>query len=234
MYAAIGCAPLHPCPRREQLRRVLQADGEYGATYKLHLPANRQWLEKAARRGVLLAAWLRPRSSTAVVEGRKVIISVADDPCEIFLMGSYFNTCLSVGNYNQMSVLANAHDANKQVLFMHDAQGNVLARQLVAISCDFALLGYHCYAGIDHRQTSVRELYIAAMASFCGRWAHGCGLSLADEGEPDEIADHFWYDDGAHPWHDDAKQAWAAERAVTRPALSAQQISARTTAPMLT
>jgi hypothetical protein len=197
--------------QRALLRRIILACREHGAGYKRRLPANHRWLEKAADRGMNLEAWLQPEPDRRTIDGREVVIAASHDPHEIFMMGSYFGTCLSQGNCNQMSVLANAHDADKQVLFLRDAGSNVLARQLVAVSGNFGLLGYHCYTVIHHRDTATRDRCIAAMASYCGRWARRCGIPLADEGEPEPNADHFWYDDGAHAWHDAAKQAWTAE-----------------------
>jgi hypothetical protein len=49
------------------------------------------------------------------------------------------------------------------------------------------------------------------MARYVGRLAARCGLELADEGTPEPIGDHFWYDDGAHPWTETARAARAWE-----------------------
>ena len=197
---------------REMLRQVVESSHEHGNDYKAHLPRNRAWLAKAEKRGIDVAAWLGGHILKTAVDDRRVQIRVVIDPISVFQMGSYFGTCLSLGQFNEMSVLANAHDANKQVIFIYDESGNVLSRQLVAISSDFKLIGYHCYTGIDHRQIERRDKYIAAMAEFCGQWAQHCNLSLADEGEPDSLGDHFWYDDGSHAWHEAAKEAWKAEK----------------------
>lgn len=47
------------------------------------------------------------------------------------------------------------------------------------------------------------------MAAYCGRLAAQCGLELANQGVPEEIGDHFWYDDGEHEWPAAAQTAWA-------------------------
>ena len=203
--------------QRQCLCQILSAHESHGVAYKQHLPANRKWLKKATSRGVRLDVWDGCESHRGIVDEREVAIAVVQDPVQVFLMGSYFNTCLSLGNCNEMSVLANAHDANKQVIFMRDRGGKVLARQLVAVSEGFGFTGYHCYVGVDHRDTAKRNLYVSAMASYCGRWARRCGLSLVDSGEPETISDLFWYDDGAHEWHAAANMAWAAEDRAINP-----------------
>jgi hypothetical protein len=85
------------------------------------------------------------------------------------MMGSWFHTCLSQGGCNQMAVLANAYDANKQVVFMRDAKtGAALARQLLAFNQHFQLLGYHCYSVAPGDDEATRDKYIAAMARYAG------------------------------------------------------------------
>jgi hypothetical protein len=196
---------------RQSLCQILSAYDAHGAAYKRHLPANKKWIDKAISHGVQMDSWYDCEPYRGTVDGREVTIAIVQDPYEVFLMGSYFNTCLSLGNCNEMSVLANAHDANKQVIFMRDRDGKVLARQLVVISRTFGFTGYHCYVGVDHRETTTRNLYISAMASYCGHWARRCGLVPADSGEPETISELFWYDDGVHEWHAAASLAWVAE-----------------------
>ena len=131
-------------------------------------------------------------------------ITLASDLHDIFLMGTYFSTCLSPGDVNDLSVLTNAYDANKQVVFMFtrddSGQRQVVARQLIAISSDFRLLGYRCYMSWRHAEKSKRDEGLAAMAAYCRRLGNDCGLELADQGTPEEIGDHFWYDDGECKW----------------------------------
>jgi hypothetical protein len=219
--------------QRQCLCQILKAYDTHGVSYKQHLPANKKWLKKAIRHGVLLNAWYDCEPHRGTVAGREVRIAVVQDPVQVFLMGSYFNTCLSLGNCNEMSVLANAHDANKQVIFMRDSDGKVLARQLVAVSQGFGFTGYHCYVGIDRRDTAGRNLYISAMASYCGRWARRCGLSLVDSGEPETISDLFWYDDGVHEWHAAANMAWAAEDRAINPQPYVEPATASSRMPIM-
>jgi hypothetical protein len=197
---------------RAMLRAVLAAWDRHGASYKLHLEANQIWLSRAGQFGLNLAAWLAPSPRLIEVENEPVRIAVISDPMEIFLMGEYVSTCLSLDGCNAVSVLANAYDANKQVLLMYDADGKVLARQLLTISQDFSLLGYTCYAANVNEESVAAERYRSVIADYCGRWAHHCGLPLGETGSPEPIAEHPWYDDGVCEWRKEAKIAWQAEQ----------------------
>ena len=194
------------------LRAIVQGWRTWGDVYKAHLPANQAWLKQAAKSGVETSAWLTPPRCETSAEGRPVVISTASDPHDVFLMGNWFGTCLSIARENDMSLLANAHDANKQVVLMRDEAGKVIARQLVTVSQQFKLLGYHCYVAVGREQEERRALHIAAMAEYCGRWARRCELPLGSDDTPATIGEHFWYDDGTHDWHEAALLAGADEQ----------------------
>jgi hypothetical protein len=189
---------------RQRLRTVITARNCHGRNYKRYLVDNQPWIAKALLRGVDLEPWFMAEPHVETIGGRAMEICLASDLHEIFLMGAYFGTCLSPGDINDLSVLANAYDANKQVVFMFtrdDAgQRQVVARQLIAMSSDFKVVGYRCYMSWRHAEKSKRDEGLAAMAAYSGRLARECGLELADHGTPEEIGDHFWYDDGECKW----------------------------------
>ena len=124
-------------------------------------------------------------------------------------MGSYMNTCLSLpdGCY-AYSVRANAYDANKQVLYVRDSAGRVLARQLVAINSGFRFVGYGVYDTFGDDDGARWEGTHRALAAYCGRWARDIGLKLANKGDPESILDNEWYDDIVCSWHEAAPAAW--------------------------
>ena len=193
---------------RRLLSDVLAAWNTLGPEYKRHLPANADWLAAAEAKGMNLDAWLQPEPKLVQIEGQAVRIGLARNPVEVFLMGSYFGTCLSLGDINEMSVLANAYDANKQVVMMHGANGQVLGRKLLTVSDKFTLLGYHCYLSRSADEPECRSPYATAMSDFCARYARRCRLPLANDGQPAEIANHFWYDDCPDDWDASATNAW--------------------------
>jgi len=200
-------------PLHSLLRTVVASQQLHGTEYKRHLTENRDWICRAIARGIQLDPWFASNAQVKWIDGRKVKIVLAQELRHIFLMGHYFGTCLSLGNFNQMSVLTNAYDANKQVVFMfsedHAGQLQIIARQLIAISSDFKLLGYCCYVNATHIQKQHRQPFVDAMAAYCGRLASQCHLELANEGTPESIGDHFWYDDGECEWPAAAGDAWA-------------------------
>lgn len=201
---------------RERTREVLAARQKFGRGYKRHLAANAAWIAKAERSGLTLDAWFAGASQVRTLGGRAMEIGLSGEPADIFRMGSFFGTCLSQGGANQMAVLTNACDANKQVsyLFARDDAGRrcVVGRQLLAVTRDGELVGYNPYLSWRHAEKSKRDEGVTAMAEFCGRLAARCGLTLADEGQPEAIGNHFWYDDGTVAWPAAARAAWEEER----------------------
>lgn len=186
--------------QRGLLAAILLSHRLCGDQYKLRFPDNVAWIEKARRAGVDTRAWLSPEPWNGVVAGKRVSIAVSMDPVETFLMGDYFGTCLSLGDCNQMSVLANAADANKHVLYARDRSGRILARKLIAVSKDWGLLGYYCYGKEDNSAEGENDSLTEAVTKYCGEIAQRCGLLLINDGEPETIGARFWYDDGPTAW----------------------------------
>jgi hypothetical protein len=197
------------CHERKTFHAIMDVWHTFRTDYKEHLPANRAWLEKAARRGINLAFWLHPEPRTNQrALGAPTRLEVARDPMQVFLMGSYFDTCLNVrSGINRMSVLANAYHANKAVLLLKDDRGRVLGRKLVAVSRNLQLLGYHTYLDLAGWDGASWERAANLFSVYCASWARRCGLALADRGEPEVFAGHFWYDDEPEPWPAAARTA---------------------------
>lgn len=193
---------------RTCLRELLDGWELHGSDCRREMSFNSQWIETARCR-MDLNAWFAPEPCTIDIDGLPVSIGIAPDPFRIFLMGSYFGTCLSLDRFNKNSVLANAYDANKSVVFAFGNDGQVLARKLVCISSDLKLIGYRIYvAGNDVVTESRREGLVAATDAFCGHWAHRIGIPLGFAGCPVELSKLFWYDDGVEPWTTSAMRAW--------------------------
>jgi len=201
---------------RNWLREVTAAWQAAGSGYKRTLAGNRDWLAQAAAAGIDLTCWVDSEATTVSIDGQPVEIGLAGDPRDVFLMGNYFRTCLSLGGLYQMSPLANAYDANKQVVLAvgrtPGGKRHVLARQLIAISPAWQLIGYRCYRAYGRQQTAEREACLAAMAEYCGRLARRCGLALGSEGEPALLSTDRWHDDGVFGWHAAAHRGWEASQ----------------------
>lgn len=152
-------------------------------------PANRRFLESMRRRGLELAPWLDDAPTTIQAEG-PLELALCSDPLQIFQMGAHFETCLSPGGVNFFSVVANAVDINKRVLYARRA-GRVVGRCLLALSDDASLLTFHPYC---HESIPFRDL----VADFARALARRMGAEPASSGTISKLLSHDWYDDGAH------------------------------------
>lgn len=160
------------------------------------LSVNVAWLERAAE-WMNVDAWLAPRSKRVVVGGAPYVLSVEQDPLEVLRMGIPFDTCLSLeGGENAASTVVNALDANKHVLYLRDEKGSIVARLLVAVSKDKAIVGYHRYIALDEAKRPEIE---RCFADFVRELADACGLPIGREGSPEQLHAGFWYDDGVEP-----------------------------------
>lgn len=155
-------------------------------------PLNAEWIEKA-RLHFDVEAWLAPRQRTLEHEGRKLVFAFEEEPLEVLKMGMAFNTCLSLDQgYNAASVVLNAIDANKQVLYIRDERGVIVGRKLLVVSSDWKLLRYHFYCSLT---PPLRDLAKEAAQDFCSELLRDTGLEKASSGLPAEIHPGFWYDD---------------------------------------
>ncbi len=202
------------------LRELLAAWQESGADYRRRLPRNAAWVASADH--LDLQAWFSPVPCDVDVQGLPVRICAAPDPFRILLMGSYFGTCLSLDDFNRDSVLANAYDANKAVVFVLDADGQVLGRKLLCVSSSWHLIGYRTYVAANQSVTKPRRECIAGLIdAFCGQWSRRMGLPLGFTGGAARLSGLFWYDDGVVPWSPGAVRSW------TDPESSMEQAASR-------
>lgn len=156
-------------------------------------PANRRFLESMRRRGLELGPWLDDAPTTIQVEG-PLELALCSDPLEIFQMGAHFETCLSPDGVNFFSVVSNAVDINKRVLYARRggrSGGRVVGRCLLALSDDASLLTFHPYC---HESISFGDL----VADFARSLARRMGAEPASSGTISKLLSRDWYDDGAH------------------------------------
>jgi hypothetical protein len=185
---------------RMYFQKVIDAWRDAGAAYREQLDFNLSWLDKTASEiGLDLAQWLYPPGREVTIAGKIVRLAPASDPFQIFLMGSYFDTCLGLDEgCNRQAVLSNACEVNKQVLYATDENGVVLARKLVGITGSGGMIGFRTYiASKTDEDRNKLKFYIHA---FCRAWAANCGVTVVETGVPDKITDLFWYNDGLEEW----------------------------------
>ena len=171
-----------------------------GPNYKSDLSINKDWIDKASERGLKIEKWLNPEVTKCRISDREMTIEIARDPFRIFLMGSYFDTCLGIRDgSNRDSVLANAYDINKAVVFVIDENGVVKARKLLGVSDDGALAGYRTYVNSDIDKE--REIIKEKITSYCINLASLTSLRLVNNaGRIKSLTGLFWYDDHSENW----------------------------------
>ena len=186
---------------RDLLGRLLrEAAAAPGHDVKLEFARNRAWIARHQAQ-LRLAAWTAPRRAELVVEGASYVVSLEEDPLEVLRMGIPFGTCLALDTgCNAASTVLNAIDANKRVRYVRGSGGKVVARKLIAISRELKIVGYNFY--LSMRGPGEREIR-SAVDAMCRDLATEVGAPLAGTGEPEQIHEGFWYDDGTVPWGDD-------------------------------
>lgn len=157
------------------------------------LPRNHTWLQQASAH-MRTEAWAQSRNQFISLGDHTYTLSLEKDPLEVLRMGIPFDTCLSLNDgINAASTVLNAMDVNKQVLYLRNAAGSIVARKLIAVSEEWTLIGYNLYNALGKEWSSALE---EAFLVFCERMAEETGLPLAEQGTPTKIHSGFWYDDG--------------------------------------
>jgi hypothetical protein len=153
-------------------------------------PVNVAFLATMRDAGLDPAAWLDDAPVTVVTpDGRPLELALCSDPLEVFAMGAHFETCLSPGGGNFFSVLANAADLNKRVLYARRGD-RVVGRCLLAVTDSFAILTFNPYC---HE----RAVDFAAIArTFALELAARMRTRVAPYGAVRLLVARDWYDDG--------------------------------------
>jgi hypothetical protein len=186
---------------KEVFSEIINAWKDNGPGYKNHLLINKGWLERISKRIPKIKQWLHPEPMKYKFAKGFLTIELSNDPFRIFLMGSYFDTCLGLRyGSNRESVLANAYDANKGVLFAYNEQGTVLARKLLAITDNGRLVGYNTYINSDKEKE--RKIIKQKITYYCALLASETGLRLVNKSKKiKSLTGIYWYDDGSEPWN---------------------------------
>ena len=168
-------------------------------------PANRNFLEKLNNRGIDVKPWIdgigsivhtvKNTSKTCndshdAAKPLRLHIKLEDDPLEIFHMGNHFDTCLGCLDFNFFSVVTNAADINKRVLYIRDDQWRIVGRCLLALTNNGHILMYHVYSHYQH------ALLDPVVNDFTNRLAATMHTQVANHGFVSTLVATRWYDDG--------------------------------------
>lgn len=197
------------------LRKLLKARMQDDTEWSLRLPANKNYLALMKERGLDVTVWLSENAVTfpaSFMRGGKVRLYMERDPLKVLRMGHYFNTCLKFGGVNSFSVVTNAVDINKRVIYATDMSGNVIARKLICIADEKTLLGYNMYfpTAVDDHYEQLRVIF----KQYCESIASIVGLTLGNEGAPQVLCAEDWYDDGTVDWENEETAATDAAEAI--------------------
>jgi hypothetical protein len=156
-------------------------------------PANERFLETLESRGIQVAPWLQNRSVRIEAAGHRHPLTISFSPNEVetMLMGYYFGTCLSPGNVNFFSAVANAVDINKRVVFARTATGQVVGRCLLALGDSGTLMTFHPYCNEETFPFSDH------MATFAAQIAEDMGTVVSHNDTVGILVAPEWYNDGA-------------------------------------
>ncbi len=184
---------------RKWLREIVRAHCESRQDWRGEIEGNARFLQALSERGVNIQEWLAEAPQGFVIGEGRIELRLEACPLRILQMGNYFDTCLSRGGCNAFSSVANAVELNKRVVFARDAKGRVVGRQLLALSSEGRLLGFHVYASLETEKVAALR---CAFGSYARDFAARCGLELGDGGEVERLFVSDWYDDGAIVWSD--------------------------------
>lgn len=191
-------------------------------------PRNERFLERATKHGIDVTPWLDPEPPQPMQSKRQrtMLVGIETDPLEVFRMGGYFGTCLSPGDVNFFSVVANACDINKRVVFARDESGLVLGRVLTALTDEHTLLVFNLYA--HDRTLGVAE----NMTAYVHALARKMGVTVTRHGSVPRLVAAEWYDDGAidvTEQHPALAEGSTLRRALTtlEPTSAAEHLAAR-------
>jgi hypothetical protein len=151
-------------------------------------PVNLHFLARMHARGLAMEPWLDDAPITVAGEGAALQLALCSDPLEVFEMGAHFETCLSPGAVNYFSVIANAADINKRVLYARRGT-RVIGRCLLAITDAGGLLAFnpYCHESLD---------FAVIVREYAVQLAGQMRTSVVPRGAVSVLLARDWYDDG--------------------------------------
>ena len=155
-------------------------------------PKNQAFLKQLRDLGINTDPWIQPHRPLERIgkNGIKVKLIFEEDPLEIFYMGGHFKTCLSPGDCNFFSVITNAADINKQVVYAYDERDRVVGRCLLALTEDGKLQTFEPYC---HDKSVKFDKIIGELADDLARQMN---TFVVLKGNVPSLVAPDWYDDG--------------------------------------
>lgn len=161
-------------------------------TQFLDQPANADFVRRLQTLGIDPEPWTGDdfRRNAVGKDGAEYTLRFACDVLDVLCMGAHFQTCLSPGNQNFFSVLANAVDINKRVLYGRRNDGSIVGRCLFTLSDRGRILTYHRYT---HQ---AEDQFADATDRFAADLAAAMRTRVDSKGQVPRLVARNWYDDG--------------------------------------
>lgn len=180
---------------RRGFQKFLKAHWDGQRDYLHSHPRTQAWIKRHP--GLDIGAWQQGITLVRQLsEHGAVQLAIEQDPLEALKLGTYVGSCLGLGGSFSYSAVAIVLDVNKQVIYARDAEGNVIARQTVAVSEEERLVCFEVYP------VGVADAVKQVFADFDQSLAQAVGLPIHDplreeNYEISHILSHDWWDDCA-------------------------------------
>lgn len=176
---------------RRPLRRLLARYFSGERDFITRHPRSREWFQRHPR--VDPERWLTGLVLRRDMPGvGPVTLALEQDALEALRLGTLVGTCLGLNGQCDDSAASVVLDVNKRVLYARDARGQVLARQLLAISADDLLVPFSVYP--ERAPPALQAFFLDYDLAF----AEALGLTLSDGPVYPEVenvlSESFWHD----------------------------------------
>jgi len=141
--------------------------------------------------------WISPPDVTFKIGNKTYKIEAERNLLKILHMGNYFGSCLSVGDMNDFSTIANAVEINKQVLWIKNSKGKIVGRKLIVLNQFGELYGFNSY-GAALKSQNPQPWYKIIFDLYCLKLMKLCNGNLCNKRKEEDQMVLFskWYDDG--------------------------------------
>ena len=141
--------------------------------------------------------WISPPTLSFKVGNKSYSVEAERNLLKILQMGNYFGSCLSVGDMNDFSTIANAVEINKHVLWIKNSKGKIVGRKLIVLNQHGELYGFNSYGAAVSTENEFPWFKIM-FDLYCLKLIEHCKGSLCNKRKEDDKIVLFskWYDDG--------------------------------------
>lgn len=180
-------ANLNKTPFKKFLAAACKGQTDYLWTH----PKSISWLNTLDDRA--RDNWSANFSKSYKYNNEALILSIELNPFEQLKMGRYVNSCLNLGGIFPDSATAVVLDINKHVVYARNESAKVIARQLIALNKNIALVPFNLYPE-QKPDSPLIEIFIDFLNTYCEKL--GIKISFDWDYDIEHILSVDWWDDG--------------------------------------